>query len=94
LNLQISRAKNLVMSPLVPAKNTRGTINMTNSTDIMYQRRVRLLESASDTDNITEAYPQMSISWIRYYHWQNIADDAVICGGASSVKQIVEDLGV
>ena len=48
---------------------------MTTSSDIIYQRRVRLLDLAEELGNISEACRLLGISRTRYYEWKNIAEN-------------------
>ena len=47
---------------------------MTTPTDIIFARRVRLLELAVELGNISLACRQMGISRTRYYQWRRAAD--------------------
>lgn len=47
---------------------------MATSTDIIYQRRVRLLDLARELGNISEACQMMGISRTRYYEWKRLAE--------------------
>ena len=43
-------------------------------TEIIYHRRVRLLELADELGNVSLACRQLGISRTRYYEWRKIAD--------------------
>lgn len=47
---------------------------MTTSADIIYQRRVQLLDLAAELGNVSEACKLMGISRTRYYEWKRIAE--------------------
>jgi len=47
---------------------------MTTSSDIIYQRRVRLLDLAGELGNVKRACELMGISRTRYYEWRKIAE--------------------
>ena len=42
--------------------------------EIIYQRRIAVLDHAQRTDNVTEACRTFGISRTRYYEWKNVAD--------------------
>lgn len=62
------------MDSVVLTKEHRSHITMTTSSDIIYHRRVRLLELAAELGNISAACRQMGISRTRYYEWRRLAD--------------------
>jgi len=47
---------------------------MTTSAEIIYHRRVRLLDLADELDNVSEACRQIGVSRTRYYVWKNLAE--------------------
>ncbi len=47
---------------------------MTTSAEIIYHRRVRLLELAAELDNVSEACRQIGVSRTRYYAWKQVAE--------------------
>lgn len=47
---------------------------MTTSAEIIFHRRVRLLELAEELGNVSQACRQLGISRTRYYEWREIAD--------------------
>ena len=48
---------------------------MTTSAEIIYQRRVRLLDLAAQLGNISEACRQIGVSRTRYYQWRYLAEN-------------------
>lgn len=62
------------MDPVVPTKESQETITMTTSNDIIYQRRVQLLELAEELGNISKACRLMGISRTRFYEWKQIVE--------------------
>ena len=47
---------------------------MTTSSEIIYQRRVRVLHLAEQLDNISEACRLVGVSRTRFYEWKRLAD--------------------
>lgn len=47
---------------------------MTTSAEIIYHRRVRLLDLAEELGNVSAACRQLGISRTRYYDWKHISD--------------------
>lgn len=47
---------------------------MTTSAEIIYHRRVRLLDLAEEIGNISKACRQLGISRTRYYEWKQLAE--------------------
>ncbi len=47
---------------------------MTTSAEIIYHRRVRLLDLAEELGNISAACRQFGVSRTRYYEWKNVAE--------------------
>lgn len=47
---------------------------MTTSAEIIYQRRVRVLDLAKELGNISEACRQIGVSRTRYYEWNHLAE--------------------
>jgi transposase InsO family protein len=62
------------MDPVVPSKEHKEPITMTTSAEIIYHRRVRLLDLAEELGNIAEACRQIGVSRTRYYEWKNVAE--------------------
>ena len=62
------------MDPVFLPQSTKDTITMTTPTDIIFARRVRLLELADELGNVSLACRQMGISRTRYYQWRRLAD--------------------
>ena len=60
------------MDPLVPTKEPKEPITVTRD-EIIYHRRVRLLEHASETGNVAEACRVFGVSRTRYYEWAAVA---------------------
>jgi transposase InsO family protein len=48
---------------------------MATSAEIIYQRRVRLLDRAAGLGNISEACRQAGVSRTRYYEWKHLAEN-------------------
>ncbi len=48
---------------------------MTTSAEIIYQRRVRVLDLAKELGNISEACRQIGVSRTRYYEWNHLAEN-------------------
>lgn len=63
-----------MVDPVFLPKTTKDTTTVTTSADIIYQRRVRLLDLAEQLGNISEACRLMGISRTRYYQWRRMAD--------------------
>jgi transposase InsO family protein len=63
------------MDPVFLPQSTKDTITMTTPTEIIFARRVRLLELAAELGNISQACRQMGISRTRYYDWKEIAEN-------------------
>ena len=42
--------------------------------EIIYQRRIAVLDHAQRTGNVSEACRVFSVSRTRYYEWKNVAD--------------------
>ena len=62
------------MDPVFLPQTTRDTITMTTPTDIIFARRVRLLELAAELGNVSEACRVLGVSRTRYYEWKALAD--------------------
>jgi transposase InsO family protein len=62
------------MDPVVPSTESKESITMTTSAEIIYHRRVRLLELAKELDNISEACRQIGVSRKSYYQWLEVAE--------------------
>ena len=61
------------MDPLVPTKEPEESITMTPS-EIIYHRRVRLLELAAELGNISEACRLVGVSRTRFYEWKRTSE--------------------
>ncbi len=62
------------MDPVFVPQSTKDTITMTTSTEIIFARRVRLLELADELGNISEACRLVGLSRTRYYEWKGISE--------------------
>jgi transposase InsO family protein len=62
------------MDPVFFLQSTKDIITMTTPTEIIFARRVRLLELAAELGNISQACRQMGISRTRFYEWKKIAE--------------------
>ena len=62
------------MDPVFFPRTTKDTITMATPTDIIFARRVRLLELAQELGNVSAACRLMGISRTRYYEWKGLAD--------------------
>ncbi len=80
LRLQVPESRGLVMDSVVPTKESKGPITMTTSAEIIYQRRVRLLELAEELGNISAACRQLGISRTRYYEWKHLSENYGVQG--------------
>jgi hypothetical protein len=57
----------------VSDQRDREPITMTPA-EIIYQRRIAVLEHAQRTGNVAETCRVFGISRTRYYQWKNVAD--------------------
>ncbi len=62
-----------MVDPVFLPQTTKDTTTVTTSADIIYQRRVRLLDLAQQLGNVSEACRLMGISRTRYYQWARLA---------------------
>jgi transposase InsO family protein len=62
------------VDPVFLPQTTKDTTTVTTSADIIYQRRVRLLDLAEELGNVSQACRLMGISRTRYYQWRRLAD--------------------
>ncbi|MEL7210640.1 MAG: DDE-type integrase/transposase/recombinase, partial [Actinomycetota bacterium] len=74
LRLQVPQSRGLVMDPVVPSTDPKEPITMTTSAEIIYHRRVRLLNLAEELGNISAACRQIGVSRTRYYEWKDTAE--------------------
>ena len=63
------------MDPVVPTKEPKESITMTTSDEIIFHRRVRLLELAEELGNIAAACRQLGVSRTRFYDWKKGAEN-------------------
>jgi hypothetical protein len=63
------------MDSLVPTKETRKPITMTTSDEVIFHRRVRLLELADELGNISAACRHLGVSRTRFYEWKTTAEN-------------------
>ena len=63
------------MDPVVPTKESKEPITMTTSDEIIFHRRVRLLELAQELGNISAACRQLGVSRTRFYEWKKLAEN-------------------
>lgn len=63
----------VVMDPVFLPQTTGVSITMTPA-EIIYQRRVRVLELADELGNITKACGLMGVSRTSYYAWNEVAE--------------------
>ena len=61
------------MDPLVPTKDPEEPITVTPA-EIIYHRRVRVLEHAAMTGNVTATCETFGVSRTRFYEWRNLAE--------------------
>jgi transposase InsO family protein len=60
------------MDPVVPTKEAKEPITVT-PTEIIYQRRVRVLDLADELGNVSEACRIIGVSRTKFYEWRNMA---------------------
>src|SRR2546423_6044361 len=69
MRLHIHHQKGAVMDPLAPTRETKESITVTPN-EIIYQRRLRVLEHAQATGNVSETCRVFGISRTRFYEWR------------------------
>ena len=69
--MQVHHLVGTVVDPVVPLTEPEGTTTVTPA-EIIYHRRVRLLELADELGNVSAACRQMGISRTRYYEWRTV----------------------
>ena len=69
--MQVHHWVGTVVDPVVPLTEPEGTTTVTPA-EIIYHRRVRLLELADELGNVSAACRQMGISRTRYYEWHGV----------------------
>jgi len=72
LRLQVHPRVGPVMDLVVPSTESQGTITVTRD-EIIYQRRVRVLEHAAETGNVSATCRTFGISRKTFYEWQRVA---------------------
>jgi hypothetical protein len=72
LRLQVHQMVATAMDPLVPSKEPKEPITVT-PTEIIYHRRVRVLEHAAKT-SVAEASRVFGVSRTTIHRWRNLAD--------------------
>ena len=68
--MQIPRLVGTVMDPVAPSRETEEPITVTR-TEIIYGRRVRVLEHAAKSGNGAETCRTFGISRETLYEWKN-----------------------
>src|SRR5258706_425658 len=61
------------MDPLVPTKDPEEPITVTPA-EIIYHRRVRVLEYTEEIGNVAETCRTFGVSRTRFYEWRNRAE--------------------
>jgi transposase InsO family protein len=69
MRLHIHHQKGAVMDPLAPTRETKESITVTPN-EIIYQRRLRVLEHAQASGNVAETCRVFGISRTRFYEWR------------------------
>src|SRR5256714_13588692 len=69
MRLHIHHQKGAVMDPLAPTRETKESITVTPN-EIIYQRRLRVLEHAQASGNVSETCRVFGISRTRFYEWR------------------------
>src|SRR2546423_11385313 len=72
MRLHIHHQKGAVMDPLAPTRETKESITVTPN-EIIYQRRLRVLEHAQASSNVAETCRVFGISRTRFYEWRGQA---------------------
>jgi transposase InsO family protein len=72
LRLHIPQLVGVVMDPVAPSTETKEPITVT-PTEIIYRRRVRVLEHAAESGNVAETCRTFGISRKTFYKWQALA---------------------
>ena len=70
--MHIHLVKGSVMDPVVPSKEPKESITVTPA-EIIYHRRLRVLEHAQVSGNVAETCRTFGISRTRFYEWRNRA---------------------
>jgi transposase InsO family protein len=61
------------MDPVVPTTGTKESITVTPA-EIIYHRRVRVLEHAKETGNVSATCRTFGVSRKTFYEWRNVAE--------------------
>jgi transposase InsO family protein len=61
------------MDPVVPTKESEGAITVTPA-EIIYHRRLAVLDHATRCGNVSEACRTFGVSRTRYYEWKKLAE--------------------
>src|ERR1700716_2257695 len=73
MRLHIHHQKGAVMDPLAPTRETKESITVTPN-EITYQRRLRVLEHAQASGNVSETCRVFGISRTRFSAWRGKAE--------------------
>src|SRR2546423_15657676 len=79
MRLHIHHQKGAVMDPLAPTRETKESITVTPN-EIIYQRRLRILEHAQASGNVAETCRVFGISRTRFYEWRGGAAAPTLAG--------------
>jgi transposase len=71
--LQVHHVVATAMDPLVPLKEPKEPITVTPA-EIIYHRRVRVLEHAKQTGNVAATCRTFGVSRKTFYEWRNVAE--------------------
>ncbi len=71
--MHIHLVKGSVMDPVVPSTEPKESITVTPA-EIIYHRRLRVLEHAQVSGNVAETCRTFGISRTRFYEWRNRAE--------------------
>jgi transposase InsO family protein len=73
MRLQVPHLVGPVMDPVAPSTETEEPITVT-PTEIIYRRRVRVLEHAAETGNVSRTCRTFGISRKTFYEWKSLAE--------------------
>jgi hypothetical protein len=73
LRLQVPHLVGAVMDPVDPTTGPKESITVTPA-EIIYHRRVRVLEHAKQTGNVAATCRTFGVSRTRFYEWRNRAE--------------------
>ena len=71
--MQVPHSMGAVMDPLAPTRENREPITVT-PTEIIYHRRVRVLDHAAQSGNVSETCRVFGISRKTFYEWKALAE--------------------